>query len=414
MRVLIVNTSEKTGGAAVAAGRLVEALTGNGIKAMMMVMKKQDDSLHVVEHGGGLAGKWHFLWERVVIWAANLFSRQNLFKVSIANTGTDITETREFREADIIHLHWVQQGFLSLRSIRKILRSGKPVVWTMHDMWPLTAICHHAGTCQRYEEACHHCPLLRLPRQNDLSARVFRRKQQLLAGSQVRFVAVSQWLADKARRSAVIRGCEVSVIPNVISLSRFTLIDRLDARSALQVKERYVIVFGAARIDDDIKGFPYLVKALQLLLDSHRLQDGDLRLLLFGGIKRQEVLQTIPVPYIYMGYIGDDRQLSEVYSAANAVVSSSLYETFGQTLIEAQACGCLPVAFGGSGQQDIISHRQNGYLAERLSVESLADGIEWALHADIEPLTLRRSVLRNYGESVIAQKYVRLYEGLTN
>ncbi len=412
MRVLIVNTSEKTGGAAVAARRLVEALGNNGVKAMMMVMKKQDDSLHVVEHGGGLAGRWHFLWERVVIWVANLFSRKNLFKVSIANSGTDITRTREFQQADVIHLHWVQQGFLSLRSLEKIIRAGKPVVWTLHDMWPVTAICHHAGTCQRYETSCHHCPFLRLPGENDLAARVFRRKQRLLAGSPVRFVAVSEWLADKARRSAVVSGCQVSVIPNVISLSRFTLIDRLDARSTLQLKEPFVIVFGAARIDDDIKGFTFLVEALQLLVDSHRLQAADLRLLLFGGIKRQEVLQTIPVPYTYFGYIDDDRQLSEVYSASNAVVSSSLYETFGQTLIEAQACGALPVAFGGSGQQDIITHQQNGFLAERLSAASLADGIDWALHAHIDPLTLRRSVLRRYAESVVAQKYIRLYESL--
>lgn len=242
-----------------------------------------------------------------------------------------------------------------------------------------------------------------------LADRVFRRKRQLLAGSPIHFVAVSSWLADKAQQSAVIEGCKISVIPNVISLSRFSLIDRLDARSVLHLTERYVIVFGAARIDDDIKGFGYLTDALRLLLDSGRIKESELRLLLFGSIKHREVLNTIPVPYTYLGYVNDDRQLSEIYSASDAVVSSSLYETFGQTLIEAQACGCLPVAFEGSGQTDIISHGKNGYLAERLSVKSLADGIVWALHAGIDPLTLRRSVLRRYSESIVAQKYIRLY-----
>ena len=61
--------------------------------------------------------------------------------------GTDITSLPEFQQADVIHLHWINQGMLSLKNIEKILASGKPVVWTMHDMWPCTGICHHAREC---------------------------------------------------------------------------------------------------------------------------------------------------------------------------------------------------------------------------------------------------------------------------
>lgn len=412
MRVLIVNTSELKGGAAVAAHRLTEALNNYGQKAMMMVMEKQTTALYVAAAGSGALGELHFLWERVVIWLCNLFSRRNLFKVSIANAGTDITKTREFQEADIIHLHWINQGFLSLRSVRKILASGKPVVWTMHDMWPLTAICHHAYTCTNYRSSCHHCPFLRLPGSHDLSARLFRKKQRLLAHSAVHFVAVSHWLADCARQSAVIQGCPVTVIPNAISLSRFTLIDRTDARSMLHLQERYVLCFGAARIDDDIKGFSYLVDALRLIVDGKRIPASDIRLLLFGGIRDEQVLRRLPVSHTYLGYVNDTDRLSQVYSASNVVVSSSLYETFGQTLIEALACGCTPVAFAGSGQADIISHRENGFLADYLSAESLADGICWALEAGLPPAQLRKHVCKKYAESVVAQKYVELYHSL--
>ena len=412
MRVLIINTSEKKGGAAVAASRLTEALNNYGVKAMMMVMEKQTDALYVASTGGGMAGEWHFLWERFVIWANNLFSRRNLFKVSIANSGTDITQTREFREADIVHLHWINQGFLSLKSVRKILASGKPVVWTMHDMWEVTAICHHSYTCDRFQTSCHHCPFLRLPSANDLSARVFRRKQRLFAGAGIHFVAVSNWLADRARRSAVIAGSTVTVIPNAISLSHFKLIDRTDARSFLNIEERYVLCFGAARIDDDIKGLKYLIEALNIIIRRRQLDKADIRLMLFGGIRDEKVLLQIPVNHTYMGYINDHHRLSQLYSASNAVVSSSLYETFGQTLIEAQACGCTPVAFAGSGQADIITHRQNGYLADYLSAESLAEGIYWALTTEIPPAELRKNVCRRYAESVVAQKYVQLYRSL--
>ena len=141
MRVLLINTSERIGGAAVAASRLMESLKNNGIKAKLLVRDKQTDQITVVSLSRNWRMVWKFVWERIVIWKANHFKRDNIFAVDIANTGTDITSLPEFQQADVIHLHWINQGMLSLRNIENILASGKPVVWTMHDMWPCTGIC---------------------------------------------------------------------------------------------------------------------------------------------------------------------------------------------------------------------------------------------------------------------------------
>ena len=138
MRVLLINTSERIGGAAVAASRLMESLKNNGIKAKLLVRDKQTDRITVVSLSHNWRMVWKFVWERIVIWKANRFKRDNIFAVDIANTGTDITTLPEFQQADIIHLHWINQGMLSLKNIENILASGKPVVWTMHDMWPCT------------------------------------------------------------------------------------------------------------------------------------------------------------------------------------------------------------------------------------------------------------------------------------
>ncbi len=110
MRVLIINTSERIGGAAIAAGRLMESLKNNGIKAKMLVRDKQTDQISVVRLKSNWLQVWKFMWERIVIWSANRFRRYHLFDVDIANTGTDITSLPEFRQADVIHLHWVNQG----------------------------------------------------------------------------------------------------------------------------------------------------------------------------------------------------------------------------------------------------------------------------------------------------------------
>lgn len=410
-KVLIVSTSDVSGGASVAAVRLAEALNNNGVEARMLVRERLTDKPFVTQMAGRWQQKWNFLWERLRIFFSNLFSRKNLFTVSIANTGQDITTTQAFRDADIIHLHWINQGMLSLDNIQSILKSGKPVVWTMHDMWQLTAICHYAHKCRRFTESCGRCPFLRFPHDGDLSGKVFKKKESVLRDAQIQFVAVSKWLQGEAQASSLLKRRDIRVVPNVLSLERFQLFPRDDSRRRLGIKARYVVMFGAGRIDNPIKGFGYLCNALRHIIDTQKMAKDDLCLLLFGSIKDRAVLQQIPVPYIYNGYVEGDDTLSMMYSAANCVVSSSLYETFGQTLIEALACGCLPVTFDNSGQTDIVRHKENGYLARWKDSESLAEGIVWAATGnDIDRERLRSEVLDTYSERVVAGQYIDIYE----
>lgn len=417
MRILIVNTSDTGGGAAIAARRLFGSLDKAGIDTRMLVLHKTSAEDKVLSAGGRWRKKAAFVWERAVIWANNLFSRKNLFAVSIANTGFDITRTEAFRQSDLIHLHWINQGMLSLHDIQLILHSGKPVVWTMHDMWECTAICHYAYTCGRFKDECGNCPFLRFPGDNDLSHKIFKRKQRILQGTAPHIVTVSHWLAGLARQSTLLKDKDISVIPNTLSLSQFKREDKAECRKRLSwPADKHIILFGAARIDNPIKGFPILLQSLRHLLRKGAYRADELCLVLFGHIKfPREVLPLIPVPYIYLGWIADPATQSRLYSAADITVSASHYETFGQTLIEAQSCGCPPVSFGNSGQADIIRHKENGYLADYLSAESLADGIEWGLTAGQDE-TLKRnmmaSVREKYAEEVIARQYIRLYQSL--
>ena len=138
MKVVLLNTSELTGGAAVAANRLMKALRKSGVEASMLVRDRKTDDPHVVSIDDSRMKRrlnfLRFVWERLVILICNLFSRKNLFQVSIANTGTDLSKHPLVQEADVIHLHWINQGFLSLADIRKLINTGKPIVWTLHDL----------------------------------------------------------------------------------------------------------------------------------------------------------------------------------------------------------------------------------------------------------------------------------------
>ncbi|MDD3979136.1 MAG: glycosyltransferase, partial [Proteiniphilum sp.] len=145
MKILLISTSDIRGGAAIAAYRLMNALNAQGQQAKMVVREKLSDNENVIQLGSALPDRWNFLSERAHIFAQNRFSRKHLFDVSTAESGLAITKHPLFREADLIHLHWINQGTLSLKELGRILASGKKVIWTMHDMWSFTGICHHAA-----------------------------------------------------------------------------------------------------------------------------------------------------------------------------------------------------------------------------------------------------------------------------
>ena len=414
MRVLIVNTSERTGGAAVAASRLLEALCNNGIKARMLVRDKTTDWLTVAALPGQQQAKWHFLWERLLIWLRLRLRRQHLFDIDTAYCGTDITQLLEFQEADVIHLHWVNQGMLSLRDILKILDSGKPVVWTMHDIWPATAICHLTLDCRRFETGCCYCRLL--PgggSAHDLAARTWHRKQQMLSGRHITFVACSQWLAGEARRSALLQGQRVESIPNPIDSRIYRPGDQKTARQAWGLpQEGRIILFASQRVTNPYKGMSYLIEACNLLAQQHPEQVNNLTIAILGG-HADEVVAQLPFHSCPLGYVNDERRIAEVYRAADVFVLPSLSENLPNTIMEAMACGVPSVAFHVGGIPEEIDHRQNGYVAAYRDAADLAKGIWWTLfEADHDAVSKAciQKVAHCYSQQSVANRYIEIYE----
>ena len=413
MRVLIVNTSEKTGGAALAANRLMEALKNNGAKAMMLVRDKETDQISVAALSQQWRLRWSFLWERWCVFWRLHFRRKHLFDVDIANTGADITKTREFQEADIIHLHWINQGMLSLKGIRRILESGKPVVWTMHDIWPATAICHYARGCCRYQNKCESCPLLPRRSVSDLSAVVWRRKNEILRKYHISFVACSRWLEGEAKKSALLKGQRVTNIPNPINSHVFCPSDKQQAREALGLPlDKHVILFVSQRVTDKRKGLDYLVEAVnRMAVQDSSLKDNT-AIAVLGG-HSEEVADLLPLPVFPLGYVSDESKIVKVYNAADVFVLPSLEDNLPNTIMEAMACGLPCVGFKVGGIPEEIDHKRNGYVAEYRSAEDLARGILWILNeADYESLSRNaiQKVAHNYSQQSVALRYAEVYQ----
>lgn len=411
MRVLIVNTSEGCGGAAVAASRLVAALNNNGEKAMMLVRDKSEGCVTT----SALPHRWlmrmRFLWERLVIFGHLLFRKEHLWEIDIANTGADITSLKEFREADVIHLAWVNQGMLSLGDIGKIIKSGKPVVWTMHDLWPATSVCHYAGDCRGFMSDCANCPLLPMGNmKHNLASLVWNRKKRLYRQSGISFVTCSHWLERQAKQSALLEGMEVTSIPNPIDTTVFHPSDKAEAKRRLGIDaDKKVILFAAQKLTDRRKGASYLVEAFRKLASSKTSDEYVVALL--GG-EADSLSQLLPMKVVPIGYVQGEARLAQVYSAADVFVLPSLQDNLPNTLMEALACGVPCVAFNVGGIPEMIDHRVNGYVAQAADSDDLAAGLHWVL-AEADAAELGRAAVakaaKEYSQTSVSMRYINVY-----
>lgn len=415
MKVVILNTFERTGGAAVAAGRLFDALRKAGIDISFLARDKTSERSKVYNMGDSSLKRWmnkfRFLWERLTIFLCNKGSRRNLFQVSIANTGTDISEHPLVRQADVLHLHWINQGFLSLKDIELLIRLGKPVVWTLHDLWPATGICHYPGGCEKYELECYDCPKLVDKPLWDLAREVFREKRSIPL-SQVTFVGCSRWITEQTRRSALLQQARFHSIPNPIDTEIFKPVDKVGAREALGLPlDRCLVLFAAAKLSDDRKGASYLLEACRILKDQTSLP---IEIVLMGN-GSEELINAFPFPVKELGYVSDDKKMVASYAGADLFVSPSLEDNLPNTLMEAMACGTPCVGFRTGGIPEMIDHKKNGYIAHYKDPEDLAKGILWVLeNREKEGLSgaCRDKVLNTYSEAVVAKKYIDLYNNV--
>ena len=417
MKVLLINTFETKGGAAVACKRLARALQKQGADVSILVCEKKiTDSFvsSVIKSNlDKLHFKFNFLEERLHIFLVNHFHRKNLFAVSIASKGFNIVDHPLVKEADVIHLNWINQGFLSIIGINQLLKLGKPVIWTMHDMWPITGICHHSRECNRYMDDCGFCMFLQKPSKKDLSYHILKRKKKCFQGAGIHFVACSQWLQKRAEISALLIGNTITNIPNPIDTELFSPGDKDAARITLNLpKDKKLLLFGALIASDKRKGIDYLIEATHLLADLSENVE-----LVFCGEFKEKTASVFGLKAHFLGYISDPDMIVKMYQAADCFVTPSIEENLPNMIMEAMACGIPCVGFNVGGIPEMIMHKQTGYVSANRSAEDFAAGIRYVLEKSDDTdfkESNRDFVLNNYSESAVANRYIKLYMEANN
>jgi glycosyltransferase involved in cell wall biosynthesis len=419
MKVTLINTSDAGGGAPAACLRLLKALLSQKIDAQLLVQYKKTGEPNVkgvvTNALTSFKAKLDFFRERLPFIFFHEKDKTVRFAFSTANAGTSIKNNPTVLDADILHLHWTNSGFLSIADLKQLIDLGKPIVWTLHDMWAFTGGCHYAGTCDHFMRECGDCYFLRDASENDISHSGWLRKAAMFSGAKnITFVTCSAWLAGVAKQSSLLKNFRVTSIPNPIDTTVYAPQNKQNARAKWGISPTSnIILFGAANIMDRRKGITYLVDALHHLKNDYP-DTADIQVVIFGKNKHFDVTQ-LPFPTKELNLISSQQELAEIYSLADVFVLPSVEDNLPNTVMEALSCETPVVAFNTGGMPEMIDHQQNGYLAEFQSAIDLAKGIHHILYtanAGELAANARNKVLNTFNNQKVAGQYAELYHSI--
>ena len=394
MNILQINTDDNRGGAARVAWMLKENLELRDHVTSLFVKNKHSENKNVFK--------------------LLRFPRQEFisyyFSTDLDFYSSDcILKTKEFKKADIVHCHNLHGYFFKLKTIEKMAKL-KPIIWTLHDMWAITPHCAHAFNDQ-VNNGFYECSSL------DVYPGLYwhnekylcRKKEDVYNNSRLDIVVPSLWLKEKVKKS-VLRNQNITLIYNGIDVEKFQKYNKNEARKKLNLPQNSKVVMFLAENgrSNPWKGWEYAEKVINFYNG-----DKNIVFLCIGGNDKDCFLNSPNVKYIE--YINNKNLLAQYYSASDIFLFTSVAENFPLVILEAMICGAPIVSFDVGGVKEVVTHKQNGYIAEYKNIEDLIRGIEYIFGLNQEQLNqISQNSIKKVKESfsldIMIDNYLKLYQ----
>lgn len=304
-------------------------------------------------------------------------------------------------DPDIIHLHNIHGYYINIEILFDWLRkSGKPVVWTLHDCWAFTGHCAHFVNvgCEKWKTGCFNCPKKKAyPKSQflDNSKKNYEKKKELFTSLEnLTIVTPSEWLASEVRKSFLGK-YEVIAIPNGINLEAFKPTDGI-FREKHNLKEKKIIL-GVATAWSERKGIKLFSELSQKLDDSYKV--------VLAGIT-PEVGKNLPDNILKIPRTNSIEELAEIYTAADVFLNLGKAETMGLTTVEAMACGTPVVTSNYTAVPEVVTP-EGGIVAKELTAECVIECINKVLSNEYENT---RSNAEKFEKNKQYMKYIELYK----
>ena len=408
MKVLQISTSADIGGAAIAAQRLNKGLRSLGINSTMLVNRQRQRNNHVVAPSSScekVMARLSPMLERIPGYLCTSY----LDRVSSSWNPDRLLSRLNKLKPDILNLHWVNDGFMRIETLPKF---RQPIVWTLHDMWPFCGGEHYVGESTRYKEGYNNQNRPTNESGLDINKWVWERKRKSWSKiNNMVIAAPSRWMAKCSNDSVLFHDLRTTILPNGVDHERFHPMDHKIARNILGLPEnKKLILFGeGSATGDKRKGFHLLVEALKVL--ESQVDPDEYELVVFGSSSEDSrfLMKTH-----HLGRLNDEISLAIVYAAADVFVAPSTEDNLPNTILESLSCGTPVAAFNIGGIPDMVSHKENGYLASGFNTRELAAGLLWVTKDRHKWTKLaeqaRNTVLQSFTLKCAASRYMHLYE----
>jgi len=308
-------------------------------------------------------------------------------------------------DVDLVHLHNVHGYYFNLLNVR-LLPDDLPVVWTFHDMWPVTGNCVHSYDCDRFQSACGNCPQLDSypPLWLDTTRLLLAVKKRLLPHERLHVAVPSAWM-ERQTRASTIPYDPVTHVPNGIDTEQFRPVDSVAARDRFDIDNDRVVLFSAGNLTDPNKGLSDLLETL----GSVGPDEVTLLALGRGSVPPESVPAgcTVRAP----GFLSQSEMVL-AYNAADVTVVPSYGESFCLTATESMACETPVVGYdvGGLGEQ--LTDRV-GWVVDPGDVESFTAALNGALanaeQREARGRAARAHVTDSYRIETTVDRYFELY-----
>ncbi len=391
-------TFSKTGGAGIVAQTIAKAQVGLGHDVKVLTVVDSD------LRSQPLRKPAITLAAAADEWLASSLTEKTLF--SPLRSNLESLDVQKIRPDSIIHLHWMT-GVLNQQSIRNLLDTGRKVVWTLHDMNPFTGGCHHSHDCTEFLRGCSSCPQARTFFQKVVSVNLSK-KQLTKNYPNLRIVSPTSWMSDQAKLSSVLSDQDCSVISNPIDDAFFTQPTSSRFKDKLAIGSNdFVSIVIAKDLKDPNKNLDFILQALERASVS---VTRPLTLLLVGRNGG-----SFTSPLVNVDWLGEltAAQIAEVASTADCLLSASIAESAGMTIIECAAMGVPSIALENGGTASLITDGETGLLARDL--ESFVRSV-LALAQDSSLLTKfgqgAQHKATSHKPDQIANTYIDLYKSM--
>jgi glycosyltransferase involved in cell wall biosynthesis len=403
INVLHISISDALGGAAIASQRLHSIFSKErSLNSKMLVLVKNTSDQTTVEltfirrqiaRFGNLFNNWLGSFKKI----------DGLF--SFALIGNELHQRQIVRDADVIYIHWVNNGMMSWRAIEKLFLLKKPIFLFGHDMWYFTGGCHQSNGCALYKNGCGDCPVFNNSLHKNLVKSNFKDKKIAYeSNANVKHILPSSDFFRKTLCSSIIDSSKVIFIPNILDTYKFV------PAPVFEKSDTIKILYGAmGGKTNPYKGWDDFIYFAGQVTEKYK---SSVEIHLFGYDFLSDELESLPFKAVSHGMIDEECQIIKMYQKMDVFVFPSNQESFGQTLIEAMSCGVIPIAYNVGIAPDAIVSGQNGFLVEIGDRINLVNAFEMLVSVNINQMknNVRASIERNFSKEVIIKKHLKLIQ----